>query len=94
MIKRIAVLLVLAFFLFLFLSEMAGIDTPEALSGVGAGYVERSIGDLNSPNVVTAIVVTYRGIDTLGDLRNRLAFAEDVSRIPFAGGHDLATLDE
>jgi multicomponent Na+:H+ antiporter subunit B len=34
----------------------------------GAGYVDRSVEELNSPNVVTAVVVTYRGIDTLGEV--------------------------
>ena len=34
MIKRIAVILVLAFFLFLFLSRVAGIDTPAELTGI------------------------------------------------------------
>lgn len=68
MIKRVLILVVLAFFLFLFLSRVAGIDTPAQLTGVGAGYVDRSIEELNSPNVVTAVVVTYRGIDTLGEV--------------------------
>ncbi len=68
MIKRILILVVLAFFLFLFMSRIAGIDTPTQLTGVGAGYVDRSIEELNSPNVVTAVVVTYRGIDTLGEV--------------------------
>ena len=68
MIKRILVIAVLAFFLFLFLAKVAGVDTPEALTGIGAGYVDRSVEELNSPNVVTAVVVTYRGIDTLGEV--------------------------
>lgn len=68
MIKRILILAVLGFFLFLFLSRVAGIDTPAQLTGVGSGYVDRSIEELNSPNVVTAVVVTYRGIDTLGEV--------------------------
>ena len=68
MIKRVLILVVLSFFLFLFLSRIAGIDTPAQLTGVGAGYVDRSVEELNSPNVITAIVVTYRGIDTLGEV--------------------------
>ena len=68
MIKRVLILVVLSFFLFLFLSRIAGMDTPAQLTGVGAGYVDRSIEELNSPNVITAIVVTYRGIDTLGEV--------------------------
>lgn len=68
MIKRVLILVVLSFFLFLFLSRVARIDTPDQLNGVGAGYVDKSIPELNSPNVVTAVVVTYRGIDTLGEV--------------------------
>ena len=68
MIKRVLILVVLSFVLFLFLSRVAGIDTPAQLTGVGAGYVDRSVEELNSPNVITAIVVTYRGIDTLGEV--------------------------
>jgi multicomponent Na+:H+ antiporter subunit B len=68
MIKRILVLAVLILFLVLFLSMVAGIDTPGRLTGVGADYVDRSIEELNAPNVVTAVVVTYRGIDTLGEV--------------------------
>ncbi len=68
MIKRVLILAVLIFFIFLFLSRVAGIDTPAQLTGVGAGYVDRSVAELNSPNVVTAVVVTYRGIDTLGEV--------------------------
>jgi multicomponent Na+:H+ antiporter subunit B len=68
MIKRIIVLAALILFLVLFLGRVSGVDTPQSLSGVGAGYVDRSLEELNSPNVVTAIVVTYRGIDTLGEV--------------------------
>ena len=68
MIKRIIVLAALAFFLFLFLSRVAGIETPGGLGGAGAGYIDRSAAELGSPNVVTAVVVTYRGIDTLGEV--------------------------
>jgi multicomponent Na+:H+ antiporter subunit B len=68
MIKRVLIVLVLAFFLALFLSRVFWIETPESTSGIGAGYVDRSVEELNAPNVVTAVIVTYRGLDTLGEV--------------------------
>ena len=68
MIKRILIILVLAFFLALFLTRVFSIGTPEAPSGIGAGYVDRSVEELNAPNVVTAVLASYRGYDTLGEV--------------------------
>lgn len=94
MIKRVLILVVLSFFLFLFLSRVARIDTPGQLTGVGAGYVDRSIGELNSPNVVTAVVVTYRGIDTLGEVSVLFLAAAAISlllRVTVKRGHEGST---
>lgn len=30
-------------------------------------YIERSLQDMNTPNVVTAVLADYRGYDTLGE---------------------------
>lgn len=38
------------------------------LSPLADQYVQGSVKDLNTPNVVTSIVVTYRGLDTLGEV--------------------------
>ncbi|HHM02788.1 MAG TPA: DUF2105 domain-containing protein [Caldithrix abyssi] len=40
----------------------------ERLSGVAYDYVTRGAADLGAMNLVTAIVVTYRGLDTLGEV--------------------------
>lgn len=44
--------------------------TPEGgeLSGVANDYIEQAPGDLNGANLVTSIIVTYRGLDTLGEV--------------------------
>ncbi len=34
---------------------------------VGAAYLERSIADTGVPNVVTSVLASYRGFDTLGE---------------------------
>ena len=45
-------------------------DAPPAdeLSRVAEGYVTRTPDELGAQNVVTAVVVTYRGLDTLGEV--------------------------
>ncbi|MGF1500296.1 MAG: DUF4040 domain-containing protein [Paracoccaceae bacterium] len=42
-------------------------DTPVNTS-VGAGYLERTYDETHIPNVVTAVLATYRGFDTLGEV--------------------------
>lgn len=43
--------------------------TPfEELSDVAAGYAERTPEELGAANLVTAVIVTYRGLDTLGEV--------------------------
>lgn len=41
-------------------------DTP-INTHVGAAYLERSIPDTGIPNVVTSVLASYRGFDTLGE---------------------------
>jgi multicomponent Na+:H+ antiporter subunit B len=41
-------------------------DTP-ANAGVGLEYLERTAADTHVPNVVTAVLASYRGFDTLGE---------------------------
>ena len=35
---------------------------------MGAAYLERSIADTGVPNVVTSVLASYRGFDTLGEV--------------------------
>jgi multicomponent Na+:H+ antiporter subunit B len=51
-----------------FFHTFANIASPRELSGVSARYAERGAGELGAANLVTAIVVTYRGLDTLGEV--------------------------
>jgi multicomponent Na+:H+ antiporter subunit B len=37
-------------------------------TGVGAAYLERNMQDTGIPNVVTAVLGSYRGFDTLGEV--------------------------
>jgi len=49
--------------------DLANVGDPEAAASthVAARYVERSLVDTRTPNVVTAVLADYRGFDTLGE---------------------------
>ncbi|KAA5804512.1 DUF4040 domain-containing protein [Alkalicaulis satelles] len=42
-------------------------DTP-ANTGPGMAYIERTPSEINIPNVVTAVLASYRGFDTMGEV--------------------------
>lgn len=53
----------------------ASIDLPDygdpnspASTGVGMEYLQRHYGEMGFPNVVTSILASYRGFDTLGEV--------------------------
>jgi multicomponent Na+:H+ antiporter subunit B len=48
------------------LPDRGAADSPGAI-GVAAEYLERSLEDTETPNVVTAILADYRSFDTLGE---------------------------
>ena len=49
-------------------SVVPGMETPTELSGVGGHYVEHGMRETGSANLVTAVIVGYRGLDTLGEV--------------------------
>jgi multicomponent Na+:H+ antiporter subunit B len=68
MIKRMfSLFLVIALGIVFFLT-LEYITAPRELSGVASQYAERGAAELGAANLVTAIVVTYRGLDTLGEV--------------------------
>lgn len=68
MIKRALILGVLILFVVLLLGRVA-VPVPRVDPGTtGSAYIERSVPELGAENVVTAIVVTWRGLDTLGEV--------------------------
>lgn len=68
LIKRsIALLLTLAVGA-LFASLLAGYVPDSELNQTARYYAERTAEDIGAANIVTAIIVTYRGLDTLGEV--------------------------
>ncbi len=68
MFRRILILIVLALFITAFLPLVLNFHEATGLKGVAYKYVKDGKADLGAPNLVTSIVVTYRGLDTLGEV--------------------------
>ncbi|MDD4308864.1 MAG: MnhB domain-containing protein [Candidatus Cloacimonetes bacterium] len=68
MIKYLLVFVAIIGIGYIFLPFVMEFSTPTKLNPLATSYVQGSVNELNMPNVVTAIVVTYRGLDTLGEV--------------------------
>lgn len=68
MIKRLLALIIVIAFVYASYLIVTGWSVRNDLSGVAAQYVDREPNELGAANLVTAIVVTYRGLDTLGEV--------------------------
>lgn len=68
MAKRALAILLLLGLAAVFAGLMAGYVPDAELNATARYYAERSASDLGAQNIVTAIIVTYRGLDTLGEV--------------------------
>jgi len=68
MIKRIFILMILALMALIFVQLASNYTENTSLSKLGRYYAEEGPRELGAPNLVTAVVVTYRGLDTLGEV--------------------------
>lgn len=68
MIKYLLIILSVVGFAALLFPLLLDFYTPSYLNPLASQYVYGSAADLNMPNAVTSIVVTYRGLDTLGEV--------------------------
>ncbi|WGZ92564.1 MAG: MnhB domain-containing protein [Candidatus Thiothrix putei] len=68
MIRRFAVFLLLLGLGVIFAKLLLGYTASEELNLTARYYAEHTAQDLGAANIVTAIIVTYRGLDTLGEV--------------------------
>jgi len=68
MIKRLFIFIMLALMAQIFFNLASNYNENTSLSKLGHYYVEKGPQELGAPNLVTAVVVTYRGLDTLGEV--------------------------
>jgi len=68
MIRRLVVLLLLVGLGAVFGGLLDGYVQDEELNQTAAYYAQHTAPDIGAANIVTAIIVTYRGLDTLGEV--------------------------
>lgn len=68
MIKKIFVLLLLLGLAALFYQMLASYEGSDSLNVTAEYYANKGAEEVGAANLVTAIVVTYRGLDTLGEV--------------------------
>jgi multicomponent Na+:H+ antiporter subunit B len=68
MIKRLFIAMVLAMVAVIFLDLAANYRENTSLPSLGYHYVDQGPAEIGAANIVTAVVVTYRGLDTLGEV--------------------------
>ncbi len=68
MIRRFAVFLLLLALGSIFANLLLGYVPDSALNLTARYYAEHTAQDIGAANIVTAIVITYRGLDTLGEV--------------------------
>lgn len=68
MVKRIFVIILLLFIGYQLIDAMLDVPFGQARQGVKDFYLDKSPNELKVANVVTAIVVNFRGFDTLGEV--------------------------
>ena len=68
MLRNSLLALVILLFGYMFYNVYSTYDTRTELSGISQHYAEKGAKEVGAANLVTAIVVTYRGLDTLGEV--------------------------
>ena len=68
MIKRMLILLVLVFFTLMIWPLITDIQPQTMLNSLAQKYVQDGPDELGGANLVTSVIVTYRGLDTLGEV--------------------------
>jgi len=68
MLKRILIILSLLGLCLVFFDPVREFEGPDTLLPVAEHYVARGPEEVGAANLVTAVVVTYRGLDTLGEV--------------------------
>ena len=68
MVRNFLIGLVLASFVFIFYNLYKTYEPKTELNGIAAHYAEKGASEIGAANLVTAVVVTYRGFDTMGEV--------------------------
>jgi len=86
-IRKAFVLLFLLGLSLLFMSFMQEYTPDTELNQTGKYYAEHTAQDIGAANIVTAIIVTYRGLDTIGEVTVLFLTAAIVGMLLSRGSH-------
>lgn len=93
MIRRLLVLLLVAGLGVVFAGLLGGYSPDVALNLTARYYAEHTAQDIGAANIVTAIIVTYRGLDTLGEVTVLFLTAAIVGLVLERGSRQAAVPD-
>ncbi|GAB4292032.1 MAG: hypothetical protein Kow0068_17250 [Marinilabiliales bacterium] len=68
MYKKLFVFVVLLGIAYMFWQFLSDFKNPDKLNDLAGHYVENGPSEVGAANLVTSVVVTYRGFDTLGEV--------------------------
>jgi len=68
MLRNILIAIVLTVFAYMFYNVYSAYEARTELTGIAQHFAQNGAREVGAPNLVTAIVVTYRGFDTLGEV--------------------------
>jgi len=90
-IRRVPALVVIALFALIFCRIIAGFSELQTLRPLAAYFMTQGPIELGAPNIVTAILITYRGFDTLGEVAVLFMVAASVGALLKEANGDAAT---
>lgn len=68
MIKKLIYLALIASIGYMFWTSLSNYEAGESLNRISSYYAQDGVEEVGAANLVTAVVVTYRGLDTLGEV--------------------------
>ncbi len=81
MIKRFFTILLLVIFSSMFFPLIGVLNERSGVGPLANEYLKNGASDLGAANLVTSVVVTYRGLDTLGEVTVLFAAAAGISLV-------------
>jgi len=93
MMRKILVTFAIAGFAWALLPLVFEAGVVDAPGKTASSYIENSPKDFAAANIVTAIVVSYRGFDTLGEVAVVTDSVEEVRSLAFVNGTRAVALD-
>jgi multicomponent Na+:H+ antiporter subunit B len=92
--RRVSALIVVALFAVVFWRIVGGYQELQVLRPLAEHYVVQGPIELGAPNIVTGILITYRGFDTLGEVAVLFMVAASVGLLLKEDGATIDSADE